>query len=76
MISTEQLKQVIGQDVVDSSGSKVGTARQVYLDDTTGQPAWVTVRTGLFGSSESFIPLSDASTDGGQLRVPYGKDQI
>jgi uncharacterized protein (TIGR02271 family) len=76
VISTEQLKQVIGQDVVDSSGSKVGTARQVYLDDTTGQPAWVTVRTGLFGSSESFIPLSDASTDGGQLRVPYGKDQI
>jgi uncharacterized protein (TIGR02271 family) len=76
VISTEQLKQVIGQDVVDSSGSKVGTARQVYLDDTTGQPAWVTVRTGLFGSSESFIPLSDASTDGSQLRVPYVKDQI
>jgi uncharacterized protein (TIGR02271 family) len=36
----------------------------------------VTVRTGLFGSSESFVPLTDASTDGGQLRVPYLTDQI
>jgi len=76
VISTEQLEQVIGKDVVDGTGSKVGTARQVYLEDTTGQPAWVTVRTGLFGSSESFVPLGEASTDGGELRVPYLKDQI
>jgi uncharacterized protein (TIGR02271 family) len=76
VISTEQLEQVIGKDVVDGTGSKVGTAQQVYLDDATGQPAWVTVRTGLFGSSESFVPVKDASADGGQLRVPYSKDQI
>jgi uncharacterized protein (TIGR02271 family) len=76
VISTEQLEQVVGNDVVDSTGSKVGTARQVYLDDTTGQPAWVTVRTGLFGSSESFVPVADASVENGQLRVPYAKDQI
>ena len=76
MISTQQLEQVIGNDVIDGTGSKVGTAKQIYLDDTTGQPAWVTVRTGLFGSSESFVPVREASADAGQLRVPYSKDQI
>ena len=76
MINADQVQQLIGKDVVDATGSKVGTAGQVYLDDTTGQPAWVTVKTGLFGPSESFAPLSEASTQGGQLRVPYAKDQI
>lgn len=31
--------------------------RSDYLDDATGQPTWVTVSTGLFGTRESFAPL-------------------
>jgi uncharacterized protein (TIGR02271 family) len=48
----------------------------VYLDDSTGQPAWVTVNTGLFGTNESFIPLADASFSGDRLTVPYDKDKV
>jgi len=76
VISTENVQTLIGSDVVDSTGDKVGTAGQVYLDDTTGQPAWVTVKTGLFGTSESFVPLAEADDEGGRLRVPYAKSQI
>ena len=76
MISTEQLQHVIGNDVVDSSGSKIGKAGQVYLDDTSGQPSWVTVQTGLFGSGESFAPLDQATLSGDQLQVPFSKDKV
>ena len=65
-----------GATVVDTGGSKIGKVGQVYLDDQTGQPEWVTVKTGLFGTKESFVPLALARHDGGQLTVSTTKDQI
>ncbi len=49
---------------------------QVYLDDETGRPEWVTVRTGLFGTKETFVPMSDASMADGGLAVPFSKDVV
>ncbi|MGD7733348.1 PRC-barrel domain-containing protein [Propionibacteriaceae bacterium G57] len=62
--------------VVDSDGEKVGGVGQVFLDEQTGQPSWVTVRTGLFGLKESFVPLVDARLEGGALHVAFTKDFI
>ncbi len=76
MISTSDLTRVTGSTVVDSDGDKIGTAREVYVDDSTGQPEWVTVNTGLFGTSESFIPLSQAQLAEDGLRVPYDKKMV
>ena len=76
MIDLDDVKSVIGRNVVSSSGEKIGKAGQVYLDDTSGQPEWVTVSTGLFGTKETFVPLAEASTSGNDLVVPYDKDQV
>jgi len=76
MISTEQVQDVIGQNLVSNDGSKIGKIGQVYLDDATGRPEWVTVSTGLFGTSESFVPVSDATFDGGDVAVAYDKDRV
>jgi uncharacterized protein (TIGR02271 family) len=65
-----------GTTVVDTGGNKIGKVGQVYLDDQTGQPEWVTVKTGLFGTKESFVPLALAQHDGGQLTVRATKDQV
>jgi uncharacterized protein (TIGR02271 family) len=73
MLDQDQVNAVIGQDVYGSDGGKIGAARQVYVDDDSGRPEWVTVATGLFGTKESFIPLADASVSGDQLTVPYTK---
>ncbi|WP_420174939.1 PRC and DUF2382 domain-containing protein [Luteococcus sp. OSA5] len=62
--------------VVDSEGNKVGDVGQVYLDDATGRPEWVTVRTGLFGMKETFVPLRGENVANGEIHVPYTKDQI
>jgi len=76
MLDQGQIDQVAGSDAYGSDGSKIGSVGQVYLDDQTGQPAWVTVNTGLFGMNESFIPLSDASFSGDRLTVPFDKDKV
>lgn len=76
MISSSDLAQLGGATVVDSHGEKIGTAREVYLDDETGAPAWVTVSTGLFGTSESFLPLSRAELSADSLRVPFDKRTV
>jgi uncharacterized protein (TIGR02271 family) len=76
MLDQGQIDQVAGSDAYGSDGNKIGSVGQVYLDDQTGQPAWVTVNTGLFGMNESFIPLSDASFSGDRLTVPFDKDLV
>nr|WP_202511715.1 PRC and DUF2382 domain-containing protein [Streptomyces sp. SID3343] len=67
---------MIGRKVVDSEGSKIGTIGQVYLDDRTGEPEWITVKTGMFGGRESFVPLGPADMDGDDLRVPFDKELV
>ncbi len=78
MISTDQTQQLLtgGGHVVDNDGSKIGSIGQVYLDDQTGQPEWVTVKSGMFGGGESFVPLREAEVTGNDLRVPYTKDKV
>ncbi|HET6393341.1 MAG TPA: PRC and DUF2382 domain-containing protein [Blastococcus sp.] len=76
MIGTDTISRVIGQDVYDESGDKIGSAAEVYLDDETGQPEWVTVRTGMFGTKESFVPLRDANLTDDGVRVPVTKSQV
>jgi uncharacterized protein (TIGR02271 family) len=76
MISEQNLDTLIGCDVVDSDGDKIGTVGQVYVDPATGRPNWATVRTGFFGMSESFVPLEEADHVDGRIRVPYDKAMV
>jgi uncharacterized protein YrrD len=69
MLNENQVSDVIGSTAYGSDGDKIGKVGQVYFDENTNQPEWVTVNTGLFGTSESFIPLSDATFDGDRLTV-------
>lgn len=63
-------------NVIDSTGDKVGSVGQVYVTNEGQDPSWVTVNTGLFGTKETFIPLSDAQITDGDIRVPYEKSFI
>lgn len=78
MISQNDIDVILSgrSTVLDTQGAKIGSAGQVYLDDQTGEPSWVTVKTGLFGTSESFVPLQNASLAGDDVSVAYTKDQV
>jgi hypothetical protein len=66
-------ESLINRKIRDSAGKKVGPVAQVYLDDHTGQPDWITVNTGLFGMKENFVPLFGAKLVGHALMLPFGK---
>lgn len=72
----EQLEKWIGKTLVDPAGEKVGKIADVYMDDQTGKPEWLAVTTGLFGSNVSFVPISGASPDGGDVRGQFSKSQV
>ncbi|MET1042764.1 MAG: PRC and DUF2382 domain-containing protein [Microbacteriaceae bacterium] len=78
MLDTNQIQTLTQRrgSVYDAAGNKIGKVGQVYLDDQTGRPEWLTVSTGLFGTSESFVPLRDASVSGDDVTVPYDKDKV
>ncbi|MFD4667389.1 PRC and DUF2382 domain-containing protein [Streptomyces halstedii] len=65
-----------GLTVFDSDGEKVGTVGRVYVDDDTGKPDWITVKTGMFGMKESFVPLAGARRVGSDLHVSHPKDRV
>ncbi|MEU7639298.1 PRC-barrel domain-containing protein [Streptomyces sp. NPDC039016] len=69
-------QSLTGLHVVDAEGAKVGLVQQVYRDDATNEPEWITVRTGLFGMKESFVPLAGARRTGDELHVPHTKATI
>ncbi|YCH06973.1 DUF2382 domain-containing protein [Arthrobacter sp. alpha11c] len=78
MLARENIDRLMGLNgnVRTTEGDKVGSIGTFYTDDDTGEPTWVTVKTGLFGTSESFIPLEGASVEGDDVVVPYSKDHI
>lgn len=78
MIGTDEIQNLLssGGTVVGTDGDKIGKVSQVFLDDATGNPEWVTVTTGLFGTAESFIPLNQGSVRGDEIVVPYDKAKV
>ncbi|MEP9384892.1 PRC and DUF2382 domain-containing protein [Nocardioides sp. KR10-350] len=76
MLNETELHDVLGSTAYGADGSKVGKVGQVFVDDETGRPEFATVNTGLFGTSESFVPLADATFDGERLIVPFSKEQV
>ena len=57
-LTSDQLASVTNANVIEANGNKIGSVGQIYLDDQTGEPNWVTAKSGLFSTSESFVPLS------------------
>jgi uncharacterized protein (TIGR02271 family) len=76
MITEKDVRNLLGATAHDPAGDKIGKIGQVYYDDDTDQPKWVTVHTGLFGTGESFVPLQGAQVQGGIVTLGYDKQKI
>jgi uncharacterized protein (TIGR02271 family) len=75
MTNQDDVQQFIGRTAVDPQGNKIGKIGQVYLDDTTGQPSWVTVSIGLL-RKQSFATLAGAAPSEDGVVLSVGKDVI
>jgi uncharacterized protein (TIGR02271 family) len=76
MTTTEDLQNMEGQTAVDVNGAKLGKIGQIYVDDQTGQPLWVTISTGMSGTKQSFAPLYGSQSQGGGLHLAVTKDMV
>ncbi|MCK2212288.1 PRC and DUF2382 domain-containing protein [Actinomadura sp. ATCC 31491] len=71
-----EIRSLFDCHLVGSDGQSIGQVGQVYLNDRTGEPEWVTVRTGLFGMKQTFVPLTGSHRNGEEIRVPFDKERI
>jgi sporulation protein YlmC with PRC-barrel domain len=76
VLTMEQARHAIGATAYTSAGERIGKVGQLYVDDATEQPEWITVSTGLFGTKQSFVPLAEAQVEGDKVTVPYSKEQV
>jgi uncharacterized protein (TIGR02271 family) len=76
MATLEDVKTWRGMEAVDSDGDKIGKVEDIYLDRQSGEPEWVAIKGGLFGSKTSFAPIRDASVSGDAVRLPFDKEQV
>ncbi|MGW9020737.1 PRC-barrel domain-containing protein [Leucobacter chromiiresistens] len=76
MIDPTSINSLFDAKVFDVSGEKIGTVKQVFVGPDRGEPLFVSVATGLFGTSESFVPLRGATFDGEAVRVAYDRSAV
>ena len=78
MLNRDNIENLLNKsgNVIGTDGEKIGSIGQLYADDDTGEPTWVTVKTGLFGTSQSFVPVEGARTQDDDLVVPYTKEHV
>ena len=69
-------RELTGAAVTGRDGDKLGKVDDVYLDNATERPEWAAVKTGLFGTHVSLVPLATAEYQNGTLTVPFTKDEV
>jgi uncharacterized protein (TIGR02271 family) len=65
-----------GLTVTGRNGEKLGEVDGVYLDNDSQRPEWAAVKSGLFGTHVSLVPLATAEVSDNELRVPFDKDAL
>lgn len=76
MATNETIETLRNSTVFGTDGEKIGKVGELYLDAQTGEPTFVTVNTGFFGTNESFIPVNQARYAGEEIHVPYTKEFV
>ncbi|RBY93636.1 hypothetical protein DQ237_16795 [Blastococcus sp. TF02-8] len=76
MLSQREVTAAIGSTAYGSGGDKLGTVEHFFVDDRTGEPTWVAVTTGLFGTRHSVVPAREATFADGSLQLPVTADAV
>jgi len=71
----DQLDALLDATAFDSTGTKIGAVRQVYVDDATGKITFATVSTGIF-SSDAIVPLHGARLLDEELHLDHTRSVI
>lgn len=77
MIAAENIRDWRSHDVVDPEGKKIGQLEAIYVDTSTDEPSFASVRVGMLGRHRlTFVPLDRATVAPGSMRVAYPRSQV
>jgi len=76
MLTEREVAAAIGSTAYGPDGAKIGTVENFFVDDRTGEPTWVSVSTGLFGTRHSIAPAGEASVGDGGLLLPVTAEAV
>ena len=76
MAEINRIEDLANATAFDVDGDKVGGVQDVYVNDTSGQPDFVSVNHGLFGAGTSIVPLRGHTLRDGELHLAFPKDRI
>ena len=72
----KNIKDLFNATAYDKAGEKLGSVKEVFVDEQSGQPTFVEVNHGLFGMSSSLVPLRGHDFTGDELKLAFSKDRI
>jgi hypothetical protein len=64
---------LIDADVRGANGVRLGSVSEIYRDDVSQRPEWVTVD---LGGDRRFVPLREGELVDGEVRVPYSAEVV
>ena len=76
MTTSQGHPDYIHRAAVDAEGNRIGKISRMFLDEQAGQPQWVLVETGLFGTRQSFAPIRGSKLDGEPVVLAVSKDKV
>lgn len=77
MIGCENIRDWRNHNVIDPDGHKIGQLESVYVDTSTDEPMFASVKVGMLGRHRlTFVPLDRATVAPDAVRVAYTKGQV
>ena len=75
--SQEELRSLVGHEVVDANGKTVGYVDLIFVDDATGRPEWIGLWNGVWGTRPRvLVPLRGLELVEDELRLPWSADVV
>lgn len=73
----EEIRELVGHEVVDTNGESVGYVDLVFLDRETGRPEWLGIWNGLWNTKPRvLVPIQGIEHVEDEIRVPWTKDVV
>ena len=76
MLNENEARETIGTTAYSTDGEKIGKVGQLFLDDQTGRPEFITFFFFVLGTNEIYIPIADATLSSDRLTVPFDKEKV
>lgn len=76
MLNVGRIHEWRGQEVRDRDDEKLGKLDEVYYDARTGEPAFISVKSGLLGRRNNLVALADATVGREYVRVAHAAAEV